>query len=241
MTMCIGCHNTMECRLKLRKEDDAKLVDPSLYRSVIGSLRYLIHTRPDITYPVGIVSRFMEKPTQTHWTAVKQILRYGRRSLSYGCCYARGGADGLLGYSDSDHAGDVSDRKSTSGQVFFFGGNPISWTSQKQKSVAISSCEAEYVAAAAATCQGLWLSRLLAEMRGEEPVKFKLMVDNKSAIALAKNPIHHDRSKHIDVKYHFIRECVEEGQLELDHVRTLDQLADMLTKALGRVHHVEMR
>ena len=97
------------------------------------------------------------------------------------------------------------------------------------------------ITAAAATCQGLWLSRLLCEMKGEEPTKFKLLIDNKSAIALAKNPVHHDRSKHIDVKYHFIRECIEQDQVEVDHVRTDYQLADVLTKALGRVHFVEMR
>ena len=241
MDGCNACQTPMECRLKLKKDDEAKLVDASLYRTVIGSLRYLVHTRPDITHAVGIVSRFMEKPTVTHWTAVKQILRYVRGTLNYGCRYVRGGSGELLGYSDSDHAGDQGDRKSTSGNVFFLGENPISWTSQKQKVVAISSCEAEYVAAAVATCQGLWLSRLLCEMKGEEPTKFKLLIDNKSAIALAKNPNHHDRNKHIDVKYHFIRECIEEGQVEVDHVRTNYQLADVLTKAVGRVRFVEMR
>lgn len=107
--------------------------------------------------------------------------------------------------------------------------------------VAISSCEAEYVAAAAATCQGLWLSRLISELKGVDPRKFKLLIDNKSAIALAKNPVHHDRSKHIDVKFHFIRDCIEQGQVEVDHVGTEQQLADILTKALGRVRFVEMR
>ena len=241
MSDCNQSQTPMECRLKLKKEDEGRAVDQSLYRSVIGRLRYLVHTRPDITYAVGIVSRFMERPTTTHWAAVKQILRYIQGTLNYGCRYVRGGSGELLGYRDSDHAGDQGDRKSTSGNVFFLGENPISWTSQKQKVVAISSCEAEYVAAVAATCQGLWLSRLLCEMKGEEPTKFKLLIDNKSAIALAKNPVHHDRSKHIDVKYHFIRECIEQDQVEVDHVRTDYQLADVLTKALGRVHFVEMR
>ena len=104
-----------------------------------------------------------------------------------------------------------------------------------------SSCEDEYVAVAAATCQGLWMSRLLAEMRGEEVSAFKLLIDNKSAIALAKNPVHHDRNKHIDVKFHFICDCVEKWQVEIDHIGTSDQLADALTKALGRVRFVELR
>lgn len=97
------------------------------------------------------------------------------------------------------------------------------------------------MAAAAATCQGLWLSRLISELKGVDPRKFKLLIDNKSAIALAKNPVHHDRSKHIDVKFHFIRDCIEQGQVEVDHVGTEQQLADILTKALGRVRFVEMR
>ncbi|KAM3244440.1 hypothetical protein ACQJBY_056022 [Aegilops geniculata] len=231
----------MECRLKL-KEDGSKPFDATLYRSVIGSLRYLVHTRPDIAHAVGIVSRFMENPSTSHWAAVKQILRYIHGTKQYGCTYTAGsGSAELLGYSDSDHAGDLGDRKSTSGQVFFLGQNPVSWTSQKQKVVAISSCEAEYVVAAAATCQGIWLSRLLADLLGTSPEKFTLLVNNKSAIALAKNPVFHDRTKHIDVKFHFIRDCVEEKIVEVDHVGTHNQLADILTKALGRVRFIEMR
>jgi hypothetical protein len=106
--------------------------------------------------------------------------------------------------------------------------------------VAISSCETEYVAADAASCQGVWLSRLLGEMQGHEPAKFRLLFDNKSAIALAKNPVHHDRSKHIDVKFHSIREIMEAGQVEISHVGTQDQLADILTKALRRVRFIEL-
>lgn len=155
MSDCNSCHTPMECRLKLKKDDGAKAVDATLYRSIIGSLRYLVHKRPDIAHSVGIVSRFMENPSSNHWAAVKQILRYIQGTRHYGCRYTSGGSATLLGYSDSDHAGDMSDRKSTSGQVFFLGDNPISWTSQKQKIVAISSCEAEYVAAAAATQQGI--------------------------------------------------------------------------------------
>jgi hypothetical protein len=113
--------------------------------------------------------------------------------------------------------------------------------SRKSLRSVLARLNSEYVAAAAATCQGLWMSRLLAEMRGEEASAFKLLVDNKSAIALAKNPVHHDRSKHIDFKFHFIRDCVETGQVDIDHVNTDDQLADALTKALGRVRFIELR
>ena len=144
MSDCNSCTTPMECRLKLKKEDDAKPFDPSLYRSIIGSLRYLVHSRPDITHAIGIVSRFMETPSTHHWAAVKQILRYIRGTLGYGCCYQAGhGEVKLVGYTDSDHAGDIGDWKSTSGNVFFLGNNLVTWSSQKQKIVALSSCEAE--------------------------------------------------------------------------------------------------
>jgi hypothetical protein len=173
---------------------------------------------------------------------VKHILRYVSGTASYGCCYKRGtGALTLIGSGDSDYAGDIDDCRSTTGVVFFLGSSAVTWTSQKQKVVALSSCEAEYVAAASGACQGVWLCRLLGELISDAPLKAKLRVDNMSAIALSKNPVHHDRSKHIDVKYHFLRECIEDGKVEIDHVSTDGQLADMLTKALGRVKFIEMR
>jgi hypothetical protein len=239
---CNSCRTPMECRLKLRKEDGSEEVDKTLYRSVIGSLRYLVNTRPDIAAAVGVASRFMENPSVSHWALVKQICRYVQGTLSFGCIYRKGeGEPVLLGYSDSDHAGDINDRKSTSGVIFFLGNNIVSWSSQKQKAVAQSSCEAEYLAAGAAATQGVWLSRLLGELKGKSPAKFNLLVDNMSAIALIKNPVHHDRSKHIDIKYHYIRKCYEDGMLDAQHVRTEEQLADILTKGLGYVRFIELR
>jgi hypothetical protein len=137
MSNCNSSRIPMECRLKLRKKDDAERADKTLYRSVIGSLRYLVNTRPDIALAVGIASRFMEDPTATHWALVKQILRYVQGTSSHGCKYRRGeGEPVLLGYTDSDHAGDLDDRKSTSGVLFFLGNNIVSWSSQKQSVVA---------------------------------------------------------------------------------------------------------
>lgn len=139
MSNCNSCSMPMECRLKLRKDDDGEPFDATLYRSIIGSLRYLVNTRPDIAHAVGIVSRFMEKPSSHHWTAVKQILRYLKGTMDYGCRFQAGrGEVELVGYSDSDHAGDTSDPKSTSWQVFFFGNNLVTWCSQKQKVMALS-------------------------------------------------------------------------------------------------------
>jgi len=138
-------------------------------------------------------------------------------------------------------AEDVDGRKSTTGVLFFLDGCPISWQSQKQRVVALSTCEAEYIAAATACCQGVWLSRLLQEVIKEKPCAPVLMVDNKSAIALAKNPVLHDRSKHIDTKFHFIRDCVDGGQIKLEYVETARQLGDILTKPLGRIRFTELR
>ena len=240
MDQCNASHTPLENRLKLRKNQGGA-VDASEYRSLIGSLRYLVNTRPDFAYEVGLLSRFMEAPGKEHWIAIKQVLRYIKGTLNLGCIYRAEGETVLAGFSDSDHAGDLDDRKSTTGTVFFLGSGAITWSSQKQKVVAKSSCEAEYVAAAAATCQGVWLSRLVSEMLRKPPAKFKLFVDNQVAIAFSKNPVHHDQSKHIDIKYHYIRDCVETGQVEVDHIRTGEQLADTLTKALRRVTFVEMR
>jgi len=242
MTNCNGCETPMEARLKLHK-NDGEAVDPTAYRSIIGSLRYIVNTRPDLAYSVGVVSRYMEAPNKEHWAAVKHILRYLKVTASYGCKYVRGTdlKPKLTGFSDSDFAGDVEDRKSTTGVIFFLGNNLITWVSQKQKIVTLSSCEAEYVAAAAAACQGVWLCRLIGDLIGKELAPVKMFMDNMSAIALSKNPVHHERSKHIDTKFHFIRECVEDGKVQVDHVGTAGQLADILTKPLGRVKFLEQR
>ena len=235
-------HTPMEERIKVSKESSFPLVPATEYRSIIGSLRYLVNTRPDIAFSVGVASRFMEKPTTEHQAIVKKILRYIRGTVGYGITYDRGKKDSrLIGYSDSDYAGDIDQRKSTSGMAFFLGSNLITWSSQKQRTVALSSCEAEYVSAAIAACQGVWLIAILDDIRMRSRCKVILRVDNMSAIALGKNPVFHERSKHIDTKYHFIRECIEMGTIEMEHVSTQDQLADIFTKALGRVKFKEMR
>ena len=184
----------------------------------------------------------MENLTTEHMSAVNQILRYVKGTIDLGCKY-RKGKEGLVlhGYSDSDMAGDVDDRKSTTGMVFYLGPNPISWNSQKQKVVARSSCEAEYIAAGTAASQAVWLRRLLADLTKREVQKVLLKIDNQAAISLCKNPVHHERTKHIDVQFHYIRECIEEGMIEVQHVNTKDQLADILTKSLGRQKFLEMR
>lgn len=202
-----------------------------------------MRTRPDLAFAVGFVSRFMEDPREDQFAAVKRILRYIAGTKDHGIVYGREGDEDkleLIGFSDSDMAGDIDDRKSTTGVLFFLGCSPISWQAQKQRVVALSNCEAEYIAAATAACQGLWLQRLLCELTGSELRTPRLMVDNKSAIALCKNPVLHYHKKHIDVRYHFIRDCVEEGLIVLDFIETARQLGDILTKSLGRLRFKEL-
>lgn len=141
------------------------------------------------------------------------------------------GKSRLTGYSDSDLAGDLNDRKSTIGVMFYLGSNLITWNSRKQKVVALSSCKAKYIAATTATCQGIWL--LLGNLLDAEPEVVTLKVDNKSAISLSKNLVHHERSKHIDTQYHFIHEYVEQRKIVVEHVISKEQMVDILTKPLG--------
>ena len=159
----------------------------------------------------------------------------------YGLLYEKGDMKGeLIDFSDSDFAGDCHDWKSTSGYIFLFGGIAVSWSSQKQSIVALSSCEAEYIAATSATCQAVWMIRLIRELMSNDESMVKLLVDNQSAITLSKNTGHHNRTKHIDIRYHFMRECVEDKRIEIFFIRTEDQLADIFTKALGKAKFQEM-
>ncbi|KAI3510533.1 hypothetical protein L1887_17599 [Cichorium endivia] len=242
MAECNSCKYPMEPKLELTKDEEGDPVNPTEYRSIIGGLRYLTHTRPDIVYAVGIVSRFMERPTVKHLQAVKHILRYIKGTVDYGLVYTRGSDEkDVTRYTDSDLARDVNDRRSTSGMAFYLNENLVTWASQKQRSVALSSCEAEFMAATSATCQGIWIRRLLIELTGKTVSPVVLYVDNKSAIELMKNPVFHGRSKHIDTRFHFIRECVENGDILVKHVSTNKQKADILTKSMARNKFEEMR
>lgn len=163
-------------------------------------------------------------------------------TVNYGLVYEQGVGNYLLsGYSDSDMAGCVEDRKSTSGMVFYLNDSLITWVSQKQKCVALSSCEAEFMAANAAACQGVWLNKLLIQIVGKKLEPVIIYIDNKSAIDLTKNPVFHGRSKHIDIRFHFIRGCVERGEIQVKFVNTGEQRADVLTKAMSAAKFERMR
>lgn len=215
--------------------EDAMLSDSVPYREAVGSLLYLATgTRPDISFAVSVVSQVLDKPTKRHWEMVKRILRYLKGTAELGIVYRNGLDPGVLtAYSDADYAGDTKTRRSTSGFCCKYMGGPVSWSSRRQKSVALSTTEAEYIAASEAAKDVVWLTRLFNEISTLTAVPV-LLIDNMSAVKLVQNPVFHRKSKHIDVRYHFVREKHEEGRLMVSHICGEDQLADVLTKPLAK-------
>ena len=207
---------------------------------MIGSLMYLTASRPDIVFSVCLCARFQSDPRESHLALVKRIFRYLKGTEFLGLWYPKDFTMSLLGYTDADYAGFLVDRKSTSGMAQFLGPCLVSWGSKKQNSVALSTTEAEYVAAAACCSQLLWLKQQLSDF-GMDFSSVKILCDNTSAINISKNPVHHSRTKHIDIRHHFLRDHVEKGNIALDHCRTEDQIADIFTKALNREQFENLR
>ena len=219
----------------LKGTEQSEIVDATLYQSAVGSLLHLSGwTRPDIAFAVSHVARFCSSPTKEHWIAVKRILRYLKGTPNYGLAYSSNvDTDGpLIGYSDADWAGDVNDCKSTSGYFFIMSGAAVSWKSQKQTCVALSTAEAEYIALAAATQEATWMRQLLEDLHSGQIEPTVICEDNQSAICIAQNPQYHNRTKHIDIKYHYVREKVLDTTIELQYCPTRDMIADILTKGL---------
>jgi len=217
--------------LKLSKDEDGVAIDQSLYKSMIGSLLNLTASRPDITFVVGVCARYQAEPKMSHLTQVKRILKYINDTSDYGILYYHSENSMLIGYCDADWAGSADDRKSTSGGCSFLGNNMVSWFSKKHNSVSLSTAEAEYIAAGSSCSQLLWMKQMQKENKVEQDV-LTLSCDNLSAINISKNPIQHSRTKHIDIRHHFIRDLVEKKIVTLEHVATQEQLADIFTKAL---------
>lgn len=228
------------CKLT-KNEENAKGVNTTEYKQLVGSLLYLTATRPDLMYAVGLVSRYMERPTEMHLQAVKRILRYLRGTTEFGIIYRKGDEGKLRAYADSDYAGDVDDRKSTSGFVFMLGTGAVSWSSKKQPVVTLSTTEAEFIAAASCACQGVWLRRILGNIGLEQVTSTVIYCDNNSAIKLSKNPVLHGRSKHIDVRFHFLRDLTRDGVVELVYCNTQEQIADIMTKPLKLEAFLKLR
>lgn len=204
------------------------------YREAVGSLMFVATvSRPDITYAVNQASRFLNNPGKRHWMAVKRILRYLKGTANNGILYD-GNNSKLKVYTDADFANNTDNRKSISGYISILSNAPITWSSKQQKCVARSTAEAEYVSASDAAQEVVWLRSFISELTGKRQLSIELLVDNQSAIKLMKNTEQHKLTKHIDVKYHYIRECVENNIFVPLYVPSEAQLADFLTKPLHK-------
>jgi hypothetical protein len=235
----------MERDLKLRKFESGEMSDQQTdyverfpYQNIVGALLYLsINTRPDISYAVGVLARFSKYPTVRACRAVLRVLIYLRGTAERGIRYS-GDDMRVYAYSDADWAGDLDTRRSTTGYVIYAAGGPIAWQSKLQSTVAVSTMEAEYMAAFGAIQELIWTKGVLSEIGFDYVDPMILHMDSQSAMALAKNPTHHKRSKHIDIKYHWLREYTyESGTVQLEHCATADMVADVMTKALATELH----
>ncbi len=218
-------------------QDDgiSRPTDTLNYQRLVGSLLFAaVSCRPDIAQAVAVVCRYTANPSEAHWTAAKRILRYLKRTKHYALTYRIGDSDDIVAYCDADFAGDRDSRKSTTGHVFVWAGAATTWVSQKQQVVALSTTEAEYVALSAAVQQGQWILQLLVDIGEGLTRPLVIREDNQAAIQIAKNPVLHKRTKHIDVRHHFVRDVVHNGIIELSYINTKEQVADILTKALPR-------
>uniref|UniRef100_A0A803LIK5 Uncharacterized protein n=1 Tax=Chenopodium quinoa TaxID=63459 RepID=A0A803LIK5_CHEQI len=212
--------------------EQAESVNQTQYQKLVRKLIYLSHTRPDIAYAVGVVSRFMHKPQKHHLEVVYRILRYLKGTSGKGVIYEKHGNLDLHAFTDADWGADRDGRKSTSGYFTLIGGNLVSWKGKLQKVVAMSSAEAEFRGIAKGITEVLWLRKLLTELRYAPRKSCKLYCDNMAAIRISENPVQHDRTKHVEIDRHFIRDHLDGKVISLPFVRSEDQLADILTKAV---------
>jgi hypothetical protein len=233
-------------------DTDIEFMNNIPYREAIGSLLWLsMGTRPDITYAVSQVAKFNSDPGPQHWKAVKRIFQYVQQTVGYSIQFKSCSdktaitrfinMDAIKGYVDADHARDPDSRRSVTGYLFLLADGPVSWNSKQQSSVALSSMEAEYMAASAACQEAVWLDRVLRELGSTNDNTIILYEDNKSCIQFSKNNSIHKRSKHIDQRYHYIRELVAENRVRLEYIPTEDNIADILTKPLASDRFTKLR
>jgi hypothetical protein len=217
-----------------------KSVDQKVYRSMIGSLLYLCASRPDNMLSVCMCARFQANPKEVHLRAVKRIMRYLFYTPKFGLWYPKGSTFDLIGYSAADYARCKIDRNSTSGTYQFLGRSLMSWASKKQNSVALSTAEAKYVVAGHCCAQLLWMRQTLRNY-GYKLHKVHLLCDNESAIRMADNPVEHSRTKHIDIRYHFLRDHRQRGDIEIAYVNNHNQLVNIFTKPLDEKTFSKLR
>ncbi|GBE88168.1 Retrovirus-related Pol polyprotein from transposon TNT 1-94 [Sparassis crispa] len=239
MADCCPVSTPMAQNQKLVKLSEAE-IDPKPYQSALGSLMYaMIGTRPDLAFTVGALSQHAATPGKEHWIALMRVYRYlhGTADKKLVYCGTTKEKEPLLGYVDADWAANVNDHRSVTGFVFLISEGAVSWSSKRQHSTAQSSTEAEYMAGAHGTKEAVWLRAFLSEIGQVQKGPTPLLIDNQSAIALSKNAAFHERTKHIAVRYHFIREKYDSGEIEPEYVPTGNQVADVLTKGLPREKH----
>jgi hypothetical protein len=232
MSDCKPCTTPVDTCAKVAADDGPSVDDPTTYRSLVGALQYLTFTRPDIAYAVQQVCLHMHDPRETHLVAAKRILRYLQGTISHGLVIPRSAPTQLTVYTDADWAGCPDTRRSTSGYAVFLGSSLVSWSSKRQPTVSRSSAEAEYRAVANGVAEATWLQQLLQELR--HPLQSATLVycDNVSAVYLSTNPVQHQRTKHVEIDLHFVRERVAIGAVRVLHVPTTLQFADIFTKGL---------
>jgi hypothetical protein len=222
----------MEPHLQLHKNSGEILPEPTTYRRLIGRLLYLTHSRPEISYAVSKLSQFLAAPRTDHMSAALHVLKFLKNNPGKGLFFSASSPLTLKGFSDSDWGACPDTRRSTTGFCFFLGKSLISWKSKKQSVVSRSSSEAEYRALAQATCEGQWLLYLLQDFLVPHPSPIIIYCDNQSALHIAANPVFHERTKHIEIDCHVVRDKIQIGMLHLLPVSSKEQVADILTKSL---------
>ncbi|KAF5467582.1 hypothetical protein F2P56_011820 [Juglans regia] len=230
----LGCKAAETPNLRLQLAKSEEVTNREQCQRLVGKLLYLSHTRPDIAFATGVVSQFMHSPGSEHFDVVYRILGYLKGTPGEGLLF--GGHENLQVeiYTDVDWAGSVTDRRSTFGSCTFVGENLVTWRCKKQNVVARSCAEAEFRAAAHGICKVLWIKRLLEELKVTNSLPMKLYCDNKAAIGIAHNLVLHDRTKHVEVDKHFIKEKIDSGVIYLPYISTAEQVADILTKGLPK-------
>jgi hypothetical protein len=241
MSDCKPCSTPVDTCAKVSAAAGSPVADPTAYRSLAGALQYLTFTRPDIAYAVQQICLHMHDPREGHLVAAKRILRYLQGTLSLGLVIPRSAPTQLVVYTDADWAGCPDTRRSTSGYAVFLGGSLVSWSSKRQPTVSRSSAEAEYRAVANGVAEVSWLRQLLQELH--HPISSASLVycDNVSAVYLSTNPIQHQRTKHVEIDLHFVRERVALGAVRVLHVPTTSQFADVFTKGLPSAIFMDFR
>ncbi|KAL8103658.1 hypothetical protein AgCh_028016 [Apium graveolens] len=234
MSSCKPCATPVDLSAKLSVSDGPLFHDPTLYRSLAGALQYLTFTRPDISYAVQQICLFMHEPRDPHFAFLKRIIRYLQGTIDYGIRIGKTNTHSLVAYSDADWGGCPDSRRSTSGYCVFLGDNLISWSSKRQPTISRSSAKAEYRGVANAAAEATWLRNLLLELHVPLRQASVIFCDNVSAVYMSDNPVQHQRTKHIEIDIHFVREKVKVGQIRVLHVPSAFQYADIFTKGLAR-------